>query len=128
MLPDVPAIDKTFDYLVPDALADQVRVGTMVRIQLQGRRVGAWVVQDHVTPPAGVKLRPIAKVTGWGPAPELIELASWASWRWSGRPATLLGTASPDHAVPCLPRTAKGRVGQVPVAAVQQLLDLSAGD
>ena len=44
VLPDVPAIDKTFDYLVPDALRDQVRVGDVVRIELHGRRVGGWIV------------------------------------------------------------------------------------
>ena len=38
VLPDVPAIDRTFDYSVPDALGDRVRVGTMVRVPLSGRR------------------------------------------------------------------------------------------
>ena len=36
VLPDVPAIDKTFDYLVPDAVRDQVRVGDVVRIEIEG--------------------------------------------------------------------------------------------
>ena len=107
VLPDVPAIDKTFDYLVPDELGDQVRVGTMVRIALAGRRVGGWVVADDVVPPAGVKLRPIAKVTGWGPPAELVDLAQWAAWRWAGRPATLLRTASPATAVRGLPPPAR---------------------
>ena len=96
-------IDKTFDYLVPDALGDQVRVGTRVRVELHGRRVGAWVVADDVTPPPDVVLRPIVKVTGWGPPPELVELARWAAWRWAGRPASLLTTASPERAVRGLP-------------------------
>lgn len=103
VLPDPPAIDKTFDYLVPDGLGAQVRVGTMVRIALHGRRVGGWVVADHVEPPAGVTLRPLAKVTGRGPAPELIELADWAAWRWCGRSAQFLRTASPEHVVRALP-------------------------
>ncbi len=38
--PDEPAIDKTFDYLVPPAMSEQIRVGTVVRIALHGRRVG----------------------------------------------------------------------------------------
>jgi primosomal protein N' (replication factor Y) len=103
VLPDVPAIDKLFDYAVPAALAADVRVGTMVRVGLHGRRVGGWVVDDEVTPPAGVTVRALAKVTGWGPPPELIELASWAAWRWAGRAASFLGTASPDRAVVGLP-------------------------
>ena len=108
MLPDVPAIDKEFDYLVPEGMADHVRPGTMVRVQLHGRRVGGWVVADDVSAPAGVALRPLAKVTGWGPAPELLELAVWAAWRWSGRRAHLLRTASPLRAVRGLPSLDRG--------------------
>ena len=37
--PDVPAVTRAFDYLVPPALADLVRVGTIVRVPLHGRRV-----------------------------------------------------------------------------------------
>jgi primosomal protein N' (replication factor Y) (superfamily II helicase) len=109
VLPDQPAIAKTFDYTVPSAMADQVRVGTMVRVSLHGRRVGAWVVEMGVEPPPGVRLSAVAKVTGWGPGPELIDLAGWAAWRWAGRPAQMLGTASPDTAVRVLPppRTAR---------------------
>ncbi|HEX2038528.1 MAG TPA: hypothetical protein VHF47_02225 [Acidimicrobiales bacterium] len=103
VLPDVPAIDKTFDYLVPDAVADQVRVGTMVRIALHGRRVGGWVVEDDVEPPAGKALKPLAKVTGWGPPPDVVALSGWAAWRWAGRRATFLRTASPPTAVRGLP-------------------------
>lgn len=103
VLPDVPAIDKTFDYLVPDGAGDQVRVGTMVRIQLGARRVGGWVVADDVDPPDGVVPRPVAKVRGWGPSPPVIDLCGWAAWRWAGRTATFVGTASPDRAVAALP-------------------------
>ncbi len=103
VLPDVPAIDRAFDYLVPDALSDLVGVGTIVRIPLQGRRVRGWVVADHVEAPAGVRLRPLGGVTGHGPAAPLHELAAWAAWRWAGRQAHFLGTASPPAAVRGLP-------------------------
>ena len=103
VLPDVPAIDKTFDYLVPDAVRDQVRVGDVVRIALHGRRVGGWVVQVGATPPPGVALQPLAKRSGRGPTPELLELAEWAAWRWAGRAASLLRTASPERVVGDLP-------------------------
>lgn len=100
VLPDVAAIDKEFDYEVPDALADRVSVGTMVRIQLGGRRAGGWVVADGVEPTSpGRALRPLAGVTGLGPSPDLIDLARWAAWRWAGHPATFLTTASPPRAV-----------------------------
>lgn len=103
VLPDVPAIDKTFDYLVPDAVRDQVRVGDVVRISLHGRRVGGWVVALDVDPPPGVALQPLAKRSGLGPTPDLLELSEWAAWRWAGRRASLLGTASPPRVVAALP-------------------------
>ena len=100
---EVAGIDKTFDYLVPEVMADGVRVGTRVRVVLSGRRVGGWVVRLDVEPPDGVNLRPLAKVTGWGPGPDVIRVAAWAAWRWAGRPASFLGTASPEVAVRGLP-------------------------
>jgi primosomal protein N' (replication factor Y) (superfamily II helicase) len=80
-----------------------VRVGDRVRVVLHGRRVGGWVVAVGVDPPPGVALRPLAKWSGRGPTPDLIELAGWAAWRWSGRPASLLRTASPERVVTGLP-------------------------
>jgi primosomal protein N' (replication factor Y) len=105
VVPDVHRLDKTFDYLVPEPLRDQVRVGTRVRVDLAGRRVGAWVVAvgDARAALPGVALKPIAKVTGWGPPAELVDLAGWAAWRWAGRVAPFLGTASPPVAVGGLP-------------------------
>ena len=101
VLPDAPAIDKEFDYSVPYGL--DVRVGSLVRIPLHGRRHGGWVVAEEVTPPPGVVVRPLTKVTGWGPAAELVDLAAWAAWRWAGRRAHFLRTASPDRVVQGLP-------------------------
>lgn len=99
VLPDVPAVDRTYDYTVPDHLGDRVRVGTMVRVPFHGRRVGAWVLDADSRPPPGVRLSAIAKVTGEGPGPDVIDLARWAAWRWAGRLPTLLRLASPDRSV-----------------------------
>ena len=41
---DVAGIAKTFDYVVPPAMEADVRVGTLVRVALAGRRIGGWVV------------------------------------------------------------------------------------
>jgi primosomal protein N' (replication factor Y) len=105
VVPDVKGMERELDYLVPEALGDQVRVGTLVRIPLGPRRERAWVVAVGVTPPEGVTLRAITKVTGHGPPASLVELARWAAWRWAGRWAHLLVTASPPGAVPALPPT-----------------------
>jgi primosomal protein N' (replication factor Y) len=99
----VPAIDKQFDYLVPQSLLADVHVGAAVRIPLSGRRVGGWVTEIGVEPAAGRALRPIAKVSGLGPSPELIDLARWAAWRWAGRPAAFLRTAAAPGVVRHLP-------------------------
>ncbi|MGH9136259.1 MAG: hypothetical protein ACRD0G_04320, partial [Acidimicrobiales bacterium] len=102
VLPDVPAVERAFDYLVPEHLRDQVRVGTIVRVDLHGRRVRGWVVDLPASPPAGVSLKPLAKVTGAGPPPEVVALAKWAAWHWAGRRQHLLRVASPPAAVASL--------------------------
>ncbi|MBA3654802.1 MAG: primosome assembly protein PriA, partial [Actinobacteria bacterium] len=87
---DVPALDREFDYLVPDALAGAITLGAIVRVPLHGRRVRGWVTALDVEPATGATLQPIAKVTGAGPAADLVELAGWAAWRWAGRRTSFL--------------------------------------
>jgi primosomal protein N' (replication factor Y) len=99
VLPDRPGINKLFDYTVPADLDARAAVGSVVRVELHGRRIGGWIVADDVEPPPGVPLKPIAKWSSAGPTPELIELADWAAWRWAGAPAHFLRTASPERNV-----------------------------
>jgi primosomal protein N' (replication factor Y) len=106
VLPDVAAIDKEFDYLL--APGTEVRLGDVVRIVLHGRRVGGWIVALDVAPEPDVTLKVLARVTGRGPAPELIDLARWAAWRWAGRRASFLRTAAPPGVVTRLPGEAGG--------------------
>jgi primosomal protein N' (replication factor Y) len=98
---DVAGIDKAFDYLVPAGSA--VGVGTIVRVDLHGRRVGGWVVAARQGGAGGRELRPLAKVRGVGPEPAIVELAAWAAWRWAAKRATFLAAASPAGAVTRLP-------------------------
>jgi primosomal protein N' (replication factor Y) len=128
VLPDEPAIAKTFDYLVPESLGDQVRVGDRVRVALAGRRVGGWVVATGVEPPPGVALRPLARWSGRGPTPDLIALADWAAWRWAGRPASFLRTASPERVVAGLPAARpRGPAPAVPDTAAGRLAAAALG-
>ena len=102
VVPDLPAIERTFDYLVPEHFRDQVRVGTIVRVELHGRRVRGWVVEVADEPAEGVdpgKLKALAKVSSQGPPPEVIDLAEWAAWRWGGRRVHLFRAASPPVSV-----------------------------
>jgi primosomal protein N' (replication factor Y) len=112
VIPDVAAIDKEFDYLVPpswraDGRADRLKVGTMVRLRLHGRRVGGWVTAVDVDPPPGVELVELAKLSGEGPPPEIIDLAGWAAWRWAGRRVSFLRAASPPRMVAGVPERAE---------------------
>ncbi len=103
VLPDVSGLDKEFDYLVPAALAERVEVGNLVRVELHGRRVAAWVVALDVEPPEGVELRPILKVSSIGPSPELVELSTWVAHRWAGRRSSVLTSTMGDTMVDRLP-------------------------
>ncbi|MDG1464011.1 MAG: hypothetical protein P8Q20_02840, partial [Acidimicrobiales bacterium] len=75
VLPDVAAVSKAFDYLVPEAWSrdgrgERLGIGSRVRIILHGRRVAGWVVDDQVEPPPGVALRPLSRLSGLGPSVE----------------------------------------------------------
>jgi primosomal protein N' (replication factor Y) len=105
---DVKGIDRRFDYTVPgawerDGRGALVQVGSLVRVDLHGRRVAGWVEATDVEPPVGVTLRPLVKVSGLGPDAATIDLARWAAWRWAGRLPSLLGTASPPTMITALP-------------------------
>ena len=117
VVPDVSGLDRQFDYLVPDKLRARVGIGALVRITLNGRRIGGWVV--GVGPPdpniAIDKLLAITKVTGIGPSQEVIDLSRWASVRWAGPLRAFLVSASPPGAVIALPAAASGGVVPEPV-------------
>ncbi|HUC36377.1 MAG TPA: hypothetical protein VMR97_04575 [Acidimicrobiales bacterium] len=103
VVPDVPALRKTFDYSVPEQASDLVRVGTQVRVVLHGRRVDAWVVEVDVAPDPAIALRAIESVKGWGPPQSVVALGNWAAWRWAGPVSTFLKTASSTRRVAALP-------------------------
>src|SRR4051794_25615260 len=127
VLPDVGAIDRVFDYVVPPEMERDVTVGTMVRVTLHGRRVGGWVVGLAEKSETDRALQAIAKVRGIGPPPALVELSTWAAWRWAGPRASFLGTASPANAVRGLP-SPPDRVPQAAAPVADELaVDAFAG-
>jgi primosomal protein N' (replication factor Y) len=121
----VAGLDRSFDYRVPPEVAGQVAVGTPVRVDLGGRRVGGWIIAVDVEPPDGLALRPLAALAGWGPEPALVELAQWAAWRWAGRRRSLLRTASAPVRVQQLPPAQ--RAGPAPPRLEGPLAELVAG-
>lgn len=112
VVPNVTGLDKVFDYVVPERLEEHLHLGSLVRVDLHGRRIGGWVVAfDPADSPPIDDLKPIAKVTGRGPTSDLIDLAGWAAVRWAGRRRHFLHAASPPRAVIGLP--APRRTGKV---------------
>ncbi len=95
-----------------------MRVGAQVRVDLHGRRIGGWVVATDVEPSRDLTLRPLSRVRGWGPEPEVVELTAWGAWRWAGARATLLSTASAEGAVRALPPPALTPPAPPPTNAV----------
>jgi primosomal protein N' (replication factor Y) len=114
------AVERLFDYLVPEALGALVEVGTIVRVNLGGRRVRGWVVDDDVVseaPPE--KLRPLLAAVSAGPPAEIISLTAWAAHRFAGPRLPVLRAASPAAIVPPGPvgplaAGGHGRSGQDP--------------
>lgn len=99
VVPDVSGIDKTFDYAVPERFGD-IALGSIVRVELNGRRVDAWVV-DHPndTAPTNYELKSILDVLSVGPSAEVVELAQWCSHRFAGPLRAVLTVASPPKRV-----------------------------
>lgn len=102
-MPDVAGIAKTFDYTVPAPWVGTVAVGSMVRVDLHGRRVAGWVVELGVDPPPGVQLKPLSKVSSLGPSQEVLDLVGWASHFYAGSRTPIMRSASPDKMTPSLP-------------------------
>ena len=119
VLPDVPAIDRAFDYLVPEQLGDQVRVGTMVRVALSrsaGRRVGRS--RSASTPEPG--MRAVGGRQGGRarvPTPGSSTCVAGRHGGGRGGCATMLRLASPDRVVASLPPVRVRPAGRVPDGA-----------
>ena len=94
VLPDVRAMREPFDYAVPPALAGTVVAGSVVDVDLAGRRLRGWVVDIGVTAPQGVALREFRRIRSVGPDSSVLALTQWGAWRFAGARTALLGTAT----------------------------------
>jgi primosomal protein N' (replication factor Y) len=89
---------------VPAALVSAIRVGTIVRVPLHGRRVRGWVLDPDVAAEVDdARLRPVHAVVSAGPSPDVVDLCKWAAWRWAGPLAAFLRAASPPNVVSVAP-------------------------
>jgi primosomal protein N' (replication factor Y) len=122
VLPDVTAVDRAFDYAVPDALDAldaSVRVGAIVRVPLHGRRVRGWVIEDDVEPESTTaKLLDVIAVVSAGPPPDVVALTEWVARRWSGPRVAVLRSASAPNHVPPVPGAGEVAASGADVVAV----------
>jgi len=100
VLVDVPAIAHALDYLPPVGSSAPLAPGTIVRVPLHGRSVNGWVLGPGTGTTA--TLQRIKKIKGFGPPPQVLELAEFASWRFAGAKVKFLRAASPDRNTPSL--------------------------
>ena len=91
-------LDKTFQYLIPEELADEVRVGVLVDIPFGSRSITGYVVEltdeaefdiDRLKPIAGVKKGSVPIES------QLIELAGWMRKNYGGTMNQALKTVIP---------------------------------
>lgn len=102
VVPDVPsfAVDGGFRYSIPTHLAEDLSVGSIVRVPLGGRRVRGWVVEITSDEPADLK--EIAGISGSSSVfdPDQLRSLRWASQHYVAPVSVLLARATP----PNLPR------------------------
>ena len=96
VVPDVSGVNKAFDYLVPENV--EVFVGSVVRVELQGRRVTGWITA-LLPSSTTAALKPLLAVVSAGPSAEVVSLAQWAARRYSGPLRAVLTSASPARRV-----------------------------
>ncbi len=105
VLPDVSGLEREFDYFCPARWADDVDIGSLVRFDLNRRRVAGWVTAVDITPTdvAPADLVAISRVSSIGPPADVVDLARWAAHRWHGRLAPVLRAASPPRMIASRP-------------------------
>src|SRR5690554_4330439 len=94
----LPHLDRSFDYLVPERLADTVTVGSRVRVPFAGRLVHAVVVAMSASSQFEGKLSEI-RSAGATPSftPAGIELAERVSRRYGGSMWDVLRLMAPPR-------------------------------
>jgi primosomal protein N' (replication factor Y) len=79
----VAALDRPFDYEIPERMADRIRAGSVVRVVVNGRRMRAFVT-DVLDEAAVAKTRPLSALVSPDPlfTADEIELARWTARRY----------------------------------------------
>lgn len=115
VLVDLPLahLDRPFDYLVPESMAEAAVPGSRVKVNFAGRDVDGFVLARGEVNEESRKLRALKKVVSAEPvlAPEVAELVADVAARWVGTRSDVLRLAIP-------PRRAKVELEETPAAPV----------
>lgn len=95
----VPHLDRPFDYLVPTAMAEQIDIGSRVRVRFAGRLVNAIVVGRSQDSEHAGELRSIERVMGPEPVltDETLALVQAVAERWAGTFSDVVRSAVPPR-------------------------------
>ncbi len=108
----LPHLDRPFDYLVPEAMADQAMPGTRVRVRFAGQLTGGFVLERLAATEHEGKLGYLERVVSPERVltPEIADLARAVADRYGGTMADVLRLAIPPrHAAASKARAAKAR-------------------
>lgn len=116
VVPDVASfsVDGGFWYSIPEHLAADLHIGSIVRVPLSGRKVRGWVVELAEERPG--KLKDVAGISGSGPVfnQGLLETLLWSARHYVAPFSTLLGRASPPNLPRATPQAASVPGVEVP--------------
>ena len=95
----VPHLDREFDYLVPESLADQAVPGTRVRVRFAGRLVDGYLVERSDETDHRGELAWLERVVSPEPVltPQLLRLVDLVARRWVGMRSDVLRLAIPPR-------------------------------
>lgn len=130
IVPAIPsfAVDGGFRYSVPPRLAERIRLGSLVRVPLGGRRVGGFVIGIDPAQPEG--LRDVAAVSGASPVFDqpLLETLRWAAHHYLAPLAVMLARSAPPNLPPMVVSPVfDGPVPDVPAHPLDDLFSTAAG-
>ncbi|MDP5226037.1 MULTISPECIES: primosomal protein N' [Arthrobacter] len=99
----LPHLDRTFDYLVPEALDEQAVAGARVRVSFAGRELHGYIVERRADSDVGTRLSVLDKVISPVPVltPGVLELCRAVAARCAGSVSDVLRLAVPGRVASC---------------------------
>jgi primosomal protein N' (replication factor Y) (superfamily II helicase) len=101
VLVDLPLahLDRTFDYLVPESMHDQVTAGSRVKVRFAGQDVDGFVLERVAQTEHAGSLRPVRRAVSAEPVltAEIARLAGLVAERYAGTRSDVLRLAIPPR-------------------------------